>query len=263
MPKPFLTESHIAFIKANRFKMSASKMAIKFGCSSSVVQRYMRENGLKVPKNVIHKFRSEAHIGKTSFTPKQDVFIRENYLNIPVKTMGAMIGKSGTGIRTRLRQLGLKIPKQIVEKRKLESRFSSGHKTFNKGKKQKEWMTPEKIERSKATRFKKGNIPHNTNYNGHERVTKDGYIEVRVVRGKYRLKHLHEWEKVKGPVPDGYCLRCIDGNIKNTNPENWELITRAENMKLNTIHRYPEEIKTSIKLVKKLNRVINQKIKNE
>ena len=159
MPKPFLTESHIAFIKANRFKMSASKMAIKFGCSSSVVQRYMRENGLKVPKNVIHKFRSEAHIGKTSFTPKQDVFIRENYLNIPVKTMGAMIGKSGTGIRTRLRQLGLKIPKQIVEKRKLESRFSSGHKTFNKGKKQKEWMTPEKIERSKATRFKKGNIP--------------------------------------------------------------------------------------------------------
>ncbi len=39
--------------------------------------------------------------------------------------------------------------------------FQKGHTPMNKGLKQSEYMTPGAIERTKATRFKKGNVPHN------------------------------------------------------------------------------------------------------
>lgn len=260
MPKSFLTDKHKAFIKANRLKMSGTQMAEKFGCGKAVVNRYMRENGLQVPREVSNRFRGEAHKGKTTMTAAQDAFIKENYLKMPVKTLAAAIGKSGCGVSGRLRQLGLTIPKEIIEQRKSDSHFQKGQPSFNQGKRQKDYMRPEMIEKTKATRFKKGSIPHNTKYNGHQRITKDGYIEIRVKRGVYRLKHLWEWEGINGALPEGHCLRCVDGNIQNTAPENWKLITRAENMILNTIHRYPEEVKTSIRLVNKLNKVINQKM---
>lgn len=94
---------------------------------------------------------------------------------------------------------------------------------------------------SAATRFKKGNLPHNTNYAGHERVTQDGYIEISVnernphtgFERRYVLKHLWRWRQINGPLPAGHCLKCRDGNRLNTEPENWELVPRAILPRLN------------------------------
>ena len=194
---------------------------------------------------------------RTTFTETESQFIKENYLTMPVKTIASKIGRSGSGVFGRMKQLGLVVPREIIEMRKAESRFKKGAISFNKGKKQSEFMSAAAIEKSKATRFKKGSIPHNTQYDGHERITKDGYIEIRLSIGKYRLKHLNEWEKLNGALPKGSCLRCVDGNQLNTDPSNWILITRAENMKQNTIHRYPEEIKQIIRLKSKLQKHIN------
>jgi len=88
---------------------------------------------------------------------------------------------------------------------------------------------------ARRTQFKKGQEPHNTNYLGHERVSKDGYVEVSIdevnphtgYERRYVLKHLHEWEKVNGLVPEGHCLKCVDSNRLNTDPSNWTLIPRA------------------------------------
>ncbi len=88
---------------------------------------------------------------------------------------------------------------------------------------------------ARRTQFKKGQTPHNTNYLGHERVSKDGYVEVSIdevnphtgYERRYVLKHLHEWEKANGPVPEGHCLKCLDSNRLNTDPSNWTLIPRA------------------------------------
>lgn len=258
MPKPFLTDKHKAFIKANRLKMSGTKMAEKFGCGKSVVNKYMRDNGLQVPKSVSLKFRADALRGRTNMTAQQDAFIQENYLKIPVKRLAKIIGKSGTGVNVRLKQLGLKIPKELAEERRVKGLYKPGHKSFNKGKKQTEYMSAKAIEKTKATRFKKGNLPHNTKFDGAERTTKDGYIEVRVRLGKYRLKHLHNWELINGPLPEGHCLRCVSDDITNCEPSNWKLIARAENMELNRIHHYPEDLKQSIKLLNKINKSLNQ-----
>lgn len=106
--------------------------------------------------------------------------------------------------------------------------FSKGQEPHNKGK-------PFNPPGSEKGRFKKGNEPHNTHYLGHERVSKDGYVEVSVAetnphtgyKRRYVLKHRHEWEKANGPVPAGYALKCLDGNKANCDPANWQAIPRS------------------------------------
>ena len=107
--------------------------------------------------------------------------------------------------------------------------------------------------------FKKGHEPHNTCYDGHERISKDGYIEVRIMKGKYVSKHRHLWEQSNGKLPKGYILIFKDKNQQNTSLDNLELISREENMRRNTIHRFPNELKTTITLINKLKKTINEK----
>lgn len=171
---------------------------------------------------------------KGFFTPKEDQYLRDNYLKIPAKTMSRNLGRSESGARQRMILLGLKVPREITEKFRLDSCFKSGQCPPNKGRKMTEWMSPEAIERTKATRFKKGNVPPNTKYDGAERICKDGYIEIRISKGKYVHKHRHEWEKVYGPIPEGLILVCRTENKLNSHPDNWELITRVENMNRNS-----------------------------
>lgn len=118
---------------------------------------------------------------------------------------------------------------------------------------------------ARATQFKKGGLPHNTNYLGHERVSKDGYVEISVdetnphtgFERRYVLKHRWLWERANGPVPDGMCLKVLDGNRQNTDPSNWELVPRALLPRLGG--RYgrgyddaPAELKPTIMAVTKL-----------
>lgn len=120
---------------------------------------------------------------------------------------------------------------------------------------------------SAATRFKEGQAPHNTKYIGHERVSRDGYVEISIdqvnphtgYERRYVLKHKHLWEQANGPVPDGMCLKCLDGNRLNTDPSNWELISRRMLPFLNG-HRGPHydttapELKPVVMTLAKLKR---------
>lgn len=110
-----------------------------------------------------------------------------------------------------------------------DGRLQPGNVSWNKGKKM-----PYSANTAR-TQFKKGNLPHNTRYLGHERVTKDGYVEISVAQKnphtgferRYVLKHKFLWEKKNGPVPAGMCLKAKDGNRLNTRPSNWVLIPRG------------------------------------
>lgn len=65
------------------------------------------------------------------------------------------------------------------------------------------------------------------------------------------------WEEVHGPIPDGHIVVFRAGaDRENIVIENLELITRGECMKRNTIHNYPPEVKSVIRLVGKLKRTI-------
>ncbi|MCW3837851.1 HNH endonuclease signature motif containing protein [Sphingomonas canadensis] len=110
-----------------------------------------------------------------------------------------------------------------------DGRFLPGQAPHNKGK-------PHPTRgRASETQFKKGQLPHNTRYLGHERISKDGYVEISVsetnphtgYERRYVLKHRWLWEQANGPLPKGHCLKSLDGDKTNTDPSNWIAIPRA------------------------------------
>lgn len=190
------------------------------------------------------------------FTKEEADYVQSHHLKKPIKAIARDLGIGQTRLRNYLKRNNIIIPKEVIERNKRESHLKSGHTPFNKGKKQKEYMSTESIAKTAKTRFKKGNLPHNTRYDGAERITKDGYVEIRLKKGVFRLKHLHEWEKINGKLPEGHCLKCQDGNRLNTEPSNWKLITRIENMYNNSFINYPKEIIPSLVLTRKITKII-------
>jgi hypothetical protein len=146
--------------------------------------------------------------------------------------------------------------------------FEKGAEPHNKGK-----PCPEgkggRHPNARKTQFGKGHEPHNTRYLGHERVSKDGYVEISIAETnphtgysrRYVLKHRHVWEQANGKLPKGMALKCLDGNKQNTDPSNWEAVPRALLPRLaggNHYHRKiafddaPAELRPTILAVAKL-----------
>jgi hypothetical protein len=136
--------------------------------------------------------------------------------------------------------------------------FVKGQKPYNTGKKR-----PSTGNMAK-TQFKKGGLPANTKYAGHERVSKDGYVEVSVnetnphtgFERRYVLKHKWLWEQKHGRVPKGMALKC-KGNRLNADPSNWELVPRGLLPRLNGksgrgYDSAPDDLKPTIMAVVKL-----------
>lgn len=136
------------------------------------------------------------------------------------------------------------------------TRFKPGNISHNKGQK----MSKELYERVKVSMFKKGNEPHNMKYDGHERLDpKDGYIYIRISKGKYVLKHRLVWEQHNGPIPKGNIIIFKDKNKYNLNIDNLQMITKRDNMLRNTVTKYPLELQQLIKLNNKLKTTLNEK----
>lgn len=118
---------------------------------------------------------------------------------------------------------------------------------------------------ARKTQFKKGQLPRNAKYLGHERVTKDGYVEISIddvnphtgFERRYVLKHKYLWEQKNGKLPKGMCLKCLDDNRQNTTPDNWVAIPRGALPFLNGHrgHNYeemPTELKPTVLALAKL-----------
>ena len=142
--------------------------------------------------------------------------------------------------------------------------FAKGHATHNKGKP----MGAETRAKCLRTAFKKGNLPHNTRYLGHERLSKEGYVEISVdetnphtgYERSYVLKHRWLWERKNGQIPEGHVLKCLDGDKLNTDPSNWQAIPRSLLPRLNggrhkrfpIFDSAPAEVKPAILAVARL-----------
>ena len=109
-------------------------------------------------------------------------------------------------------------------------RFEKGMRSWNKGKK----MTPEMYEKAKHTMFKKGSIPVNHRPVGSERVTKDGYVEMKIAEpNKWDLKHRVIWKQYFGEIGKDECIVFLDGNPQNCDISNLRKIKRAELVRYN------------------------------
>jgi hypothetical protein len=147
--------------------------------------------------------------------------------------------------------------------------FPKGNVPHNKGKKQTEYMTAKQIERSKHTRFKKGDLPGNTLHDGaitirYHKGTGKPYKYIRIGLAKWVAYHRCLWEQAHGPIPAGHNIQFRDGDTLNCDLSNLYMISRADQLKNeNSLHaRYPEEVRKLIQLKGALKRQIN-KVKSE
>lgn len=190
---------------------------------------------------------------RTIWTVEMDTILKEKYPNHTAKEIVRILNISEPSVYNRAFFLGLKKDKEFIRevaKKNFENNenlkrkmFKKGQISHNKGKKQTEYMSAEAIERCRKTQFQKGHIPHNTLYDGAERITKDGYIEIRIKKGKYVLKHRKIWEEHYGEVPKSHIIIFKDNNPQNCAIENLEMISRAENViRNNNLPNYPRDL---------------------
>jgi hypothetical protein len=137
--------------------------------------------------------------------------------------------------------------------------FQKGQAPMNKGKK------GVSHPRSVPTQFRPGQKPGNWMPIGSERVTHDGYRQVKLTDTGYPPRdwvELHRlvWVAMTGqPLPKGGIVAFRDRNKLNCDPSNLELISFTENMRRNTIARYSPELRSAIKASHKLKRAIHEK----
>lgn len=149
----------------------------------------------------------------------------------------------------------------------LTGQFKKGHVSHNKGKKQIEYMSQEAIERTKKTRFKIGNKPKNYRPVGSERITKDGYIEVKVADpNKWETKNKIIYKQYFGDIPKGHKVIYADGNKLNNDINNLILVSDNEELIMNKYKLRTENIELTktgyliAKVIDKTNMVKNERL---
>ena len=149
----------------------------------------------------------------------------------------------------------------------LTGQFKKGNVAHNKGKKQIEYMSQESIERTKKTRFKKGNKPKNYRPIGSERITKDGYIEVKVADpNKWETKNKIIYKQYFGDIPKGHKVIYADGNKLNNDINNLILVSDNEELIMNRHKLRTENIELTktgyliAKVIDKTNMVKNERL---
>ena len=136
--------------------------------------------------------------------------------------------------------------------------FKKGFTPWNKG--LKGFMGPNK------TSFKSGICPINHREVGSERITRDGYIEIKIAEpNKWDLKHRVIYEKHHGPIENGDAIIFLDGNKLNTDINNLKAVSRHQLLVLNKnklIKNNPELTNAGINIANiliKANEVKNRK----
>ena len=149
----------------------------------------------------------------------------------------------------------------------LTGQFKKGNVPHNKDKKQVEYMSKESIERTKKTRFKKGNKPKNYRPVGSERITKDGYIEVKVADpNKWETKNKIIYKQYFGDIPEGHKIIYADGNKLNNDINNLILVSDNEELIMNKYKLRTENIELTktgcliAKVIDKTNMVKNERL---
>lgn len=185
------------------------------------------------------------------------------------QTMGATVD----GIHYAAHRHGLKKSREWIAERSREamqrldhparkSRFQKGLIPHNKGK-----PHPSRG-RAAETQFKPGMRPHTWHPIGHTRETKDGYLQRKVSDTRYTPRdyvgvHHLIWRMHGNTIPPGHALVFRDGDKRNFDINNLELIRRADLMRKNSVHRHGPEIARAYQLIGAIKRQINKQTKEQ
>lgn len=185
-----------------------------------------------------YKSRHEIHSGKVKYrlagrvlTAEQEVYLRSIMAGRPNANL-VMIMNWTFGLQLTVEQMKAWKANHHLNSG-LTGHFPKGNIPANKGVRQ-----PGK---TSSTSFKKGNVPANHCPVGTEKITKDGYIAIKVAEHqKWKLKQRAVWEQHNGPIPEGRVVTFLNSDKTDCRLENLVLITKAENVRMNQNHLYSE-----------------------
>jgi len=197
--------------------------------------------------------------------PCDEAALAKLYPDYEGEVLARVFGRSVASIEGKANELRLRKSAAYKAKAYKRSRFQKGHVPANKGRKgyvapgcEKGW-------------FKRGEVNGRARQLwvpvGSHRINADGYLDRKVSDEPgpqtLRWKPLHRlvWAEAHGPIPKGHCVAFKPGRF-STDPalitlDALELITQAENMRRNTVHNLPPELRQVVQLRGALNRRIN------
>lgn len=213
------------------------------------------------------------------YTQKEIEYLKSHYSNTRTIDIAKYLNKTIKSVYYKANQLDLKKSLVII---KLEAKLSAiknrdriskswykkGDISHNKGKKQIDYMSIESIEKTKATQFKKGNLPHNTKHDGALSIRPDiktniNYIYIRIALGKWKLYNRYLYEKYHNlTLTSKDVIIFIDGNQSNFRKENLKKVSRAELIEINSIRTKPLEYRELHSAMLKLKNKIKKLEKN-
>lgn len=211
-------------------------------------------------------------LSRRRWTQDEDDIVRDYYPDVPTDVLALALGRKIGAVYQRAQNLGVKKSERFLasplsgrtghDGRGRVAQFRKGHKSWNKGRKG--WQAGG---RSKETQFKPGSRSGRAaelhQPVGAERINGDGYRDRTIhdtgpMHKRWRAVHILLWEEAHGPLPDGHAVVFRNGDKSDIRLANLELVSRAELMRRNTRHRYPEEINRAIAAKAALTRRINK-----
>lgn len=201
-----------------------------------------------------------------------------HYPHVPTEPIAAALGRPVKHVLAKANALGLKKTRELIATIARERTCRPGHGAqayqfkpglvpWNKGTKGLVGVQPA----CRATQFKPGSRPHTWVPVGSFRVSADGVLELKVhdepgAHNKVKRWRNYSqvvWERDVGSIPPGHIVVFKAGK-KTTEPalvtaDRLECISRAENVRRNSIHQLPQELRELVHLRGRLSRAINAK----
>lgn len=219
---------------------------------------------------------------RVPWTADTEQFVRDWYPHVPTATLADALGCQVRRVWHKASELGLRKDRALIAETARANIMRPGHggrrtqfrpaaPPWNKG------TSYQPGGGSVETRFQAGR-PACTAPNylpiGALRVTANGALERKVTDDRSIVSSRRwvsvarlVWEDAHGPIPAGYSVVFRPGrrttDVEQITPDALELLTRAELMARNTLHRYPTEIVQLIQLRGALNRKIHDMARKE
>lgn len=203
-----------------------------------------------------------------SWSDLEIVKLKELYPDTKSITIANLLSKSLSQVRKKAYKIGLKkndtffrdcsLNEITINPKMRATLYQKGRTNENKGKKLDEFMSEKQKQKFLSNSFKKGNVSHNTKFDGYEYTDKNGDVVVRLSSCNYISKQRYLYIKNIGEVPKNMFVTFKDGDKTNFNLGNLICISNAELMYRNSVHNYPLEI---VPTLAKIN-LINKKIKH-
>lgn len=203
-------------------------------------------------------------MGRPHWTEKEIKLLFKLYPKTETKKLEKVFKRTATAISQKAQALKLhkdpEFKKQMLQesiKRLQDSgkanRFKKGNRPWNDG------LAGKGIFKPNVGSFKKGNMPHTTRPVGSQRLDKEGYIIEKQEDGRWIRLQVKEWEKHYGKIPPKHYLRLKVKDKTCTDINQMFVVSFKENIELNSINRYPSELRKIIITLAKF----KKKIRNE